>query len=60
MLKSISSQSKAIHKSGSHSSSFEPRDYENVSVVDKLAVKLFQERPRYVDQAEAEKAEAAA
>jgi hypothetical protein len=59
VLKSISSQAEAVLKKGSHSSSLEPNDFENVSVVDKLAVKLFQERQAYVDRVEAEKAEAA-
>jgi len=60
VLKSISSQAEAVLKPGSHSSSLEPSDDENVSAVDKLAVKLLQERQAYVDRVEAEKVEAAA
>jgi hypothetical protein len=59
VLKSISSRAEAVLKPGSHSSSLEPSDYENVSAVDKLAVKLLQEHQAYVDRVEAEKAEAA-
>jgi hypothetical protein len=38
----------------------EPSDYENVSAVDKLAIKMFQERQAFMDRVEAEKVEAAA
>jgi hypothetical protein len=60
VLKSISSQAEAVHKPGSHSSSLEPNDYENVFVVEKLAIKLFQECQSFLDRVESEKAEAAA
>jgi hypothetical protein len=59
VLKSISSRAEAVLKPGGHSSSLEPNDYENISAVDKLAVKLFQECQAYVDWVEAEKIEAA-
>ena len=60
MIKSISSRTYAVLKPGSHSSSLEPSDYENVSAVDKLAIKLFQDRQAFMDRVEAEKVEAAA
>jgi hypothetical protein len=60
VLKSITSQAEVVLKPGSHSSSVEPSDFENVSVVYELAVKLFQERQRFVDHVETEKVEAAA
>ncbi len=56
VLKSISSWAETVLKPDSHSLSLEPNDYENISVVDKLAVKLFQEHQKEL----AEKAEAAA
>ena len=59
MLKSISSWAEAVLKPGSHSSSLNPTNYENGFAVDKLVVKLFEERHTYVDQVEAEKAETA-
>ncbi len=46
-------------KPGSHSSSLELRDFKNLSAVDQLVVKLFQECRRFVDHAEAEEVEAA-
>jgi hypothetical protein len=52
VLKSISSRAEAVLKPGSHSSSLEPNDYENVSVVDKLAIKLFQEHQSFLDRVE--------
>jgi hypothetical protein len=60
VLKSIAFRAEAVLKPGSYSSSLEPSDFENVSTVDQLAVKLYQERQRFVDRAEAEKVEAAA
>ncbi len=51
VLKSISFWAEAVLKLGSHSLSLEPSDFENVSLMDQLAVKLFQERQRFVDHA---------
>jgi hypothetical protein len=59
VLKSTSFWAEAVLKPGSHSSSLELIDYKNVSAVDQLVVKLFQECQRFVDHAEAEKLEAA-
>jgi hypothetical protein len=60
VLKTISSQAEAVLKPESNLSSLEPSDYKNVSAVDKLAVKLFQEHQRFLDRVEADMAEEAA
>jgi hypothetical protein len=49
-----------VVKPGSHSSSQCLSDGENVSAVDQLAVKLYQERQSYIDCIEAQKLQAAA
>ncbi len=60
VLKSIPFLAEAVLKPGSHFLSLEPCDFINVSAVDHLVVKLFQEHQRFADHAEAQKLEAAA
>ena len=60
VMKAITFRAEAILKPGSHSSSSNPGDFEDISFVDKLAVKLYRDRQIWVDQVEAEKLQVAA
>jgi hypothetical protein len=59
VMKAITFRAEAILKPGSHSSSSNPGDFEYISFVDKLAVKLYRDRQIWVDQVEAERLQAA-
>ncbi len=59
VMKAITFRAEAIVMPGSHSSSSNPGDFEDISFVDKLAVKLYRDRQMWVDQVEAEKLQAA-
>ena len=60
VMKAIMFMAKAILKPGSHSSSTNPGDFEDISFVNQLAVKLYKDRQIWVDQVEAERLQAAA
>ena len=60
VMKAITFRAEAILKPGSHSSSSNPGDFEDISFVDKLAVRLYRDRQIWVDQVEAEKLQVAA
>ena len=52
MLKAITEHANAVLKPGTHSNG-DPKDLESISVVDKLAIELFQARSEYEDSTEA-------
>jgi hypothetical protein len=59
VMKAITFRAEAVLKPGSHSSSNNPGDFEDISFVNQLAVKLYRDRQFWVDQVEAERLQAA-
>jgi hypothetical protein len=59
VIKAITFRAEAVIKPGSHSSSADPNDFEDVSTVDRLAVKLYKERQIWFDQVEVERLQTA-
>ncbi len=53
-------RAEAVLKPGSHSSSTDPGDFEDISFINQLVVKLYRDRQIWVDQVEAERLQAAA
>jgi hypothetical protein len=60
VMKVITFRAEAVLKPGSHSSSTNPGDFEDLSIVNQLAVKLYRDWQLWIDQVEAERLQAAA
>jgi hypothetical protein len=60
VMKVITFRAETILKPGSHSSSTNPGDVEDISFVNQLTVKLYKDLQIWVDQVEAERLQAAA